>query len=1271
MIDRLAEVTFDDGSVADITFSEPSTLMEHAKNFSFSGFIGMGGETRFGDLEAITEDVFLGHPVFAQSQVSAVNDFSTNLLKTAATIPDMWASGEMNYTSLMADSHMLVNKLGVSETIKEYSRALKNEIDLNMSEFSKSGGSELEQSIYEITQGEMSLLTSVGLSVLGTGGSSVAAALFGAIQKADTWNKAIDKGISEENAGITSDLTFMTESGLGFLGNLVWFKGLKGTKTLARIAMKIGSEMLQEASQTGASMGIERLFGVDNPTGQEILQEMGKSALLAAITSGPISAVHTSLENKGIIGDMRRVGFTDNQIDKIVANLHTTGISEIKASLDEMFPEATAAILEGKKTNEMGAYVFPDVDAYSDEVDSIADVMPTINKEQVNGTIEPAIITELKTLTEKINDYNSRGEQVPDSLTKRLNEVQSNLESLVGLEQGKNLTKKQVSELTKTINGEKKYTERQAQRIAYKRLQTATLTAFKAGKKELGKIKSEIIEAVKSLPKEVQGEFLNAIDKAKTENDVARSIDRVNRKADEVYKKEAQSYINNKLKQLINSQSIPVETRRELKSIQDAIDFKKITKSKLRKLINLRNDVEQRYRNGEDVRLSRELYDAMIRLNSVYVGQLTAEELDTIVKDINLLADAGRHNIKNTNDLRSFYASNIAKQLAIDVKPIVQKQISTKYGNDKSITKLAVDSFSKLWNMSVAYDIATQPMPFFFDRLDGGKNYNGAHSRLLYKPVNEKFSQYLSLREEWMGEVIDIVQKNGYSKAELERIGLYAILQQEGGRDIAETMLSEGQFNLEFLNSAESLSDKELELYTAMRKSFDDMFPYIENTLSDVYNKPLGKVKNYFTFSVDFSQLNNVDVQDIFDTVFKGTPSKNYIPPFSKERKSKRVPLKLNALDIYTNYADRAAYLHTVGSILPTLSDAINNDEYANAAGSYTQKLVADWISLLARKGGDKYSQSFNDFQYKVLSKLRSSTAFMVMGYKITSALIQPTAIFNGAAYIGQYAFKGMNELLEENSRRFILSAIPKLKNRIGDDVSFYEFSQSKVGEAGMYVLKHLDGITAAGVAMGAYMKYADDNGIDMYNMSDEQMKAATEYAERIATLSQSSPYMIDAAPIVTQHGILGKMFSQFQSFSFSAWNTIRHHGAVYGIGEGDYGKFANILLMMLIGILAPSVVRSGYNAVIDSFMDYDSPYDDDFIAEAVSQVASTVPILSPFVSMTRYGSVPIPAINMVSKFAKIARQRNSGKKYLRLSAYLLGLLNAPTAQIDEFLRRM
>ena len=1259
------EVELDDGRLFDVDVERPSTIIEHATNFTFGGFTGMGGDVKFGDLKQVNENVFMGHPVFGSAQVSAVNDFATNIAETAATSLEMWSAGQMNYSPVMADGHMIANKLGWADDINDYAKEMKKYVQDNFSNFKMTNDSKVDGAIYDLVQGEMSLLASIGLSTFGGPvGTVLSSSLFGMIQKADTWNKAIDKGMTEAEAGRISDLTLLTEAGLEFAGLQVWGNALKGTKTFARTISKIASEALQEGSQTAASAGVEKIFGVDDMSGQAILKEVAYSALLGAIVAAPVSYVHTSMENKGIIGDMRRVGFTDAQIDNIVKKTHAIGAGELKALLAEQFPEETARILERSKQEAVVGYDVPKIESY-ENVENISDVV--VKEKDAQEFDVPAVVEELKAIQEKENTYLSEGKKVPDSLAKR---KQAILDSLGGVTEGTKLTKKQVKDITARQKEVKKYTESQALKISLGRMQTATNVAFRAGKKNIDSIKAEIIDAVRLLPKRVQGDFLVTIKNAKTQTDVNNAMDRIIKKEEVVYKQEAIKHLQKTIDRFVESPSLTVTTRDTIRRISDALDFTKITDEKKQKLQELLNDAELRHSKGEDVGLSRELYRSMLRLNATYAGDLNVREVEAIVRDIETLARAGRDGLKSSIELRTQYIQEATKDLALEVQPIVKKEISEKTKDEKSLAQATKDSLDKLINFTQSWDIATQPMPFFFDRLDGGADYNGAHSRLIYKPVNEQFSKYLVIRESWMNDVLNVVKENNFTKEQLDRVGLHAIMQQEGGMDIAEKMITDEKISKEFFESARKLSEQENKLYTEIRKSFDNMFPYIKNTMAEVYNKPVGYTKNYFTFSVDFSQIERLDIQDMFSPDFLSSPSKNYIPPFSEARTKAKVPVKLNALDIYTNYADRAAYLVTVGAVVPQISDMINNETYASAAGSYTQKLVADWISLVARKGSDQYAKAMNPFQHKVLSTLRTATANMVMGYKITSAIIQPTAIFNGAAYIGHYAFAGMTELMEENSRRFILEAMPKLKNRIGDDVSFYEFNKGVIGEYGMYVLKHLDGITAAGVSLGAMMKYAAENNTTIYALEGKKLDDAIAYAEGILTKSQSSPYFVDAAPMVTNHGILGKMFSQFQSFSYTTWNSIRHHAYQYGIKGDDYALFANMLLMTLIGIIAPSVIRKGYTAILDAVTDYDNKYDDNFILESMAQMAGTIPMMAPVVSMTQYGSIPVPSVNMIGRIADIAKTKNGAKKVARLTTYLLGFAGAPSAQIDEFIRR-
>jgi hypothetical protein len=387
---------------------------------------------------------------------------------------------------------------------------------------------------------------------------------------------------------------------------------------------------------------------------------------------------------------------------------------------------------------------------------------------------------------------------------------------------------------------------------------------------------------------------------------------------------------------------------------------------------------------------------------------------------------------------------------------------------------------------------------------------------------------------------------------------------QEGGRQkLLDSGMTEKQIN------AITLTENEMKFYKLGRKLFEQVRPGIEDTMKNVWNKPLGFVKNYWPIMTDFEKLTDTEIferfgEDVPEIIY---PTKKTPQGFTKERTLGKQPLKLNAMDVLLKHLDDAYYLIHMSRPIKMLSEITNNPKVKEASGDLGTVLTKEWLDLLARKGGLAGQQ-----RMAWLDIMRRNFGLAQLGLNVSSALIQPTALMDGASIIGGHAFDGTYQvIINKNVRRFIFENMPELKNRVGDDPAFIDFGDNKfltkTGQIGYAPLKFLDGITASGVAYGAYIKKMKELRlpIDL----DKPNKEAITYAQSIVRQTQSSALYKDAPPAISRGKLSGnksfdKALLQFQSYPLTRWSNIRNRlwranikgGRDSEPGKRDYVKY-------------------------------------------------------------------------------------------------------------------
>ena len=418
----------------------------------------------------------------------------------------------------------------------------------------------------------------------------------------------------------------------------------------------------------------------------------------------------------------------------------------------------------------------------------------------------------------------------------------------------------------------------------------------------------------------------------------------------------------------------------------------------------------------------------------------------------------------------------------------------------------------------------------------------------------------------------------------------------------------------------------------------DKARPRIADVMKDVYNKDLGSVEEYFPFVTDFEKLSDAEMFDRFGNAIDEfiIRKKNVEKGFTEERTTPgKQKIQINAFDLFNQHMDNVAYLLNAGKDIKMLSEIAKTDAFQNKVGDVGQLQTLKWLDLMARKGGRD-----NTKRIAILDTLRRNIGPGTLAFKLSSALIQPTALFDGAAFIGHYAFTGSADIIVSNQwRKFVIDNMPEIRARVGDDPAMLDLSKNKplakAQSVGLWALQKLDKITASGIAAGAYKKYMAENGktVDL----EKPDPAGIEYAQKMLRRSQASMIYKDL-PLATSYGeltgnrSLDRTLLTFQTFVLNRWSWIEHDMIKAGIKKGDAKKSAWMAVMLIIATLAETGIRAGAKNLINFMTGNEDTEDQSFWGTAAMNAVGNVPFINPVVNMVAYDSNPIPIISVMER---------------------------------------
>jgi len=663
-------------------------------------------------------------------------------------------------------------------------------------------------------------------------------------------------------------------------------------------------------------------------------------------------------------------------------------------------------------------------------------------------------------------------------------------------------------------------------------------------------------------------------------------------------------------------------------------------------------------------------------------GEYTIGQLEAVADAIGRLRDAG--SLERRMEILSSEQNQrrILDELAASSTPITDREMMRPeaIGEQLSWRDRARNTLSRMLNTAAQkWRAVATPMDVFFDMLDGTKDYQGPNSRIFKQTLDTAYGRYLSLRDEMEQDVVRLAHRMGLQRGNYERIGVHAALQQENGR---EKLLATGHTEAQI--DAVRLTDEEMQIYELMREKLDDLAPAIADVMEVVYNAPFTEVKNYFSFMTDFEAMSDYEIREMYgDRVqeFSTALKKNVEHGFAITRTGAPQKIKINALEIFRRHIDNATYLVEMGADIKRLSDLAGTPEYGQAVGARGQEEVRSWLDLMARKGGVERNKTI-----PLLDVFRKHTGAAVLGWKVSTAVVNITPLLDGAGLIGRYAWNGASAVATDARwRQFLLENLPELRNRVGGDIDFREFGGTgleRVETLGFYVLQKIDGIAASSVAAGAYMKYLDEHGL---GMTFEQANAdAVAYAQRVMRRSQASGFYKDLPSAFTRGTFTGnksvdRLLLQFQTFIMNRWSMIEHDMVRSGIATGNVGRAMNIFLWLALAGFAEMGLRRATKELIAMLTGEElEDWPESFTEELVTNTLQNVPFVSQGVSVHQYGQVPVPTLSLLDslggKYMMLKRTKDPDKKTL----YALELLIVAggtaaglpgTMQVEEIVR--
>lgn len=762
------------------------------------------------------------------------------------------------------------------------------------------------------------------------------------------------------------------------------------------------------------------------------------------------------------------------------------------------------------------------------------------------------------------------------------------------------------------------------------------ISTLRQKQKEIKGVKQQIVDYVKVLiPLPRRGMYLDAIKRVETQRDLIETFTRVDKEAKKIEIKKLAKELRDELRKISESKSIAIDYKKRIRELVEPIEIPGHIQKTIAKLKATEGYINRQKTLGKDVFMPEQVLESLKILRRKPITEMSSSEIQLIIDKIKDLEVLGKTKLRTIRELYELQKERILDDIvknkdvkSVEKQPIFRPPVGTKI----TLWQSFHNKFNGVLNHAQHVDLSLTPMDVWFDILDGSSGtYEGILYRIFKKTIDTDWGNYLELKDKFTEPLWKIHDKHRLSQESRERLGVYSVAIQEGGM---ERLLKTGYTEKEIKNIV--LTPQEFEVYKHWAKWAEEIRPRIADLARELYNIELGEVENYFPFMTDFKAMSEVEIWKRFGEGVEeiGMPTKNVEVGFLKERVALG-KVKIDFMEVANKHMDNVSYFLTMAKDIRMLFEIANNSKFGEKVGDLGQRITLEWMDLLARKGGHAQGD-----RIALLDTLRKNVGAAVLGFRLSSVIIQPTALIDGASLVGaKWVFRGAQDFISDVRWRDLIRKLSEIKKRDGDDPAFLALSENKiiarVQEYGFKPLKFLDLIAAGSVATGAYQKYLFKNKIpvDFEKLHPE----AAEYATKWMRRTQSSAFFKDAPLAISRGRLTGnrsfdKALFQFMSFLLNRWSVIRHDAWRAGIRVGRTTKGLHILFWLLIvAVITEMGVRRASNMLIEFITD--KPKRDDGFAERyIRTILGNIPFVSNALSVSVYGGEPMPVLEAVKK---------------------------------------
>ncbi len=1090
-----------------------------------------------------------------------------------------------------------------------------------------------------------SLATAAGITFL-TENPLAGAAALGLTQGSEEAVNALDAGATLDTAnavGVTNTvmLTLLEKYSLGS-----FLKGEGVIKGAIKEALPEGTQ--QAVTNIIARIGYDKTRNLMDGVLESLIAGAGSGGILGGVTKGRGTDLDTQVQNAHKAGvdyaDIKAL--RDGQAAVVIANAKQIDAMLQREAVDqaakiEVVPAEQEADL--KRQEELGTIetMIEEEKAKSEIDEEAVAALEEMKRQRELDAPESPTLTELKSIQEKMNEYNAKGEPVPDSLVKRQEAILKGLES--PKTQGEPLSKKTIRRATgmEDQSRTRMVSEMQSLKADLRAQARGAKAGFRAGLAEgkakiiqslqLGEMKRDaVVDYInKVLPKSERGRFITMVRDAKSSTDLAKAFGRIDNAEQDFTRKTIINDVKKQLAKAAGAKNISVDIKKAIESLGSLFDTSVPRAETLKRLKATEDFIKAELAKGNNPEIPQYILEEVQRLKKMPLQDLQTDGLYYLANNIRDAIELGKTKLQTRQAIVELQKENMLSRLAADTqhKATYEKIVTNGIETNLQLSEKFKNVFRNIRNYNIRAGNAMLPMDHFFESL------GDAYKREIKRPMDMKWGNYRRDYSTVSQEVTALNEKLNLDEINFRRIAVHLINSQETGYEKLTNTFPKAEVDATL---AKPLTKPEQEMANLWRKKLEEVRPALVDFMRRVHNRDVKEVAGYYPFKTDFEKTQDLNVGDRLLENFG--LKKNIELGFTEERTGAgEQKVRIDGLNVFLEHMDDALYAIHLGEHIKTMQELVRSNRFKDTAGDAAQFITAEWLDLMARKGSTQGNTARGVVDF--LNYIRHTSGRAQLALNPSSILVQGAALLDGAGLIGNWAFQGAKDIWSPEWRVFVKQNSPAIAQRMGDDPAFAEFNQSKIDQAVFAPTKWTDGKTATAVFIGAYQKYLSEHNLPMDFTKPNN--DAVLYAEEIVTKTQGGGQFKDLPLMITKGIGLGglpawsKTITQFQSPLFFKWANLTSTGA-RALKQGSYKLASQIAMYNLTGTASEMMIRNtakaatlvAVGAVLG--VGFKEREEIEFWEEFFQTMLGNIPMVGNAVSMFAYEKLPAPSLQAV-----------------------------------------